>query len=256
MLQSYLLRGLKTGAVGGLAFGLFVALVANPIVAATEALAGEHAHEAGGHAHGEAGHAASTGVLELVSTDATSVLAGGFWGLLLGVAVFGFAFYFLEPVLPGAEDTRSHLLGAAGFLTVSGAPWLVLPPQPPGVEGGLATDAGLVWYAGAMLAGALACGLSGFVYTRYRRRGRSRAFAAASVPLLSLLALPLAAPASTATATVPTALVAAFRALVVLGQLSLWVVLASAHAWLLRRADTDTPDLDAEAGGYETPTAD
>lgn len=250
MLGAYLVRGLKVGAVAGLAFGLFVAVVANPLVDATEALAGEHAGEAAGHAAGGAG------LLQAVSTDATSVLAGVFWGLLLGVVAFGVVFYFLEPAIPGAEDTRSYLLGAAGFVTVSGAPWLVLPPQPPGVEGGLATETAMAWYAGAMVAGALACGLAGYGYTRFRNTGRAPAAAAAAVPLLALLALPLVAPEPTAAADLPSALTTAFRSLVVLGQATLWVVLASAHAWFLRREADATATSVSEPDGYETPTAD
>lgn len=248
MLGAYLVRGLKVGAVAGLAFGLFVAVVANPLVDATEALAGEHASEAGAHAGG-------AGLLQAVSTDATSVLAGVFWGLLLGVVAFGVVFYFLEPAIPGADDTRSYLLGAAGFVTVSGAPWLVLPPQPPGVEGGLAAETAMAWYAGAMVAGALACGLAGYGYTRFRNAGRAPAVAAAAAPLLALLALPFVAPEPTAT-DLPSALTAAFRALVVLGQATLWVVLASAHAWFLRREADATATTASEPDGYETPTAD
>jgi len=227
MLQSYLVRGLKTGLVAGLAFGVFVALVANPLVGFTEALAGSHDH-------GEA----TTGVLDTVSTDAVSVVAGVFWGLLLGVVAFGVVFYFLEPAIPGAEDTASYLVGGAGFLTVSGAPWLVLPPQPPGVESAIPVDARLLWYAGAMLAGALACALAGYVYNRVQSRGRGRALLAAVVPLGTLLVLPFVAPGTTGATALPSAATFGFRALVVVGQLGLWLVLAATHAWLLGRTTT------------------
>lgn len=223
MFADYVLRGLKAGLVAGLAFGLFVALVGNPMVGFAETAGHDHADAA----HGDA--AVSEHVTELVS-----VVAGVCFGGLLGAA-FGLAYSFLEPGLPDG-DAGSYALAAAGFVTVSGAPWLVLPPQPAGVEQTLGTDARLSWYAAMMVAGALACVLSGYAYRRFESRvGRPAAVAAAAVPL-ALLAVPAAfAPANPARGAVPAGLAASFSGLVVFGQLGLWFALASGHAWLLRR---------------------
>ena len=254
MLQSYLFRGLKAGLVAGLAFGVFVALVANPLVGFTEALAGGHNHgEAADHGEAEHHGESGSGLLDTVSTDAVSIVAGAFWGLLLGVVAFGVVFYFLEPAIPGAEDTASYLLGGAGFLTVSGAPWLVLPPQPPGVESAIPVDTRILWYAGAMLAGAVACALAGYAYNRVRSRGRGVALLAAVVPLGTLFTLPLVAPGTTGTAAIPSAAAFGFRALVVVGQLGLWLVLAATHAWLLGRTTTQPS---AVAAPHDAPSAD
>jgi predicted cobalt transporter CbtA len=239
MLAAYALRGLKAGALAGLAFGLFVALVASPLVAVAEERAG-HGHADGEHADGtthdhaaEAAHvdvgplSVSTGVLSTV----TNLLGGLGWGVLLG-AGFGVAFYLLEPAVPGAGDTPVHLLGAAGLVTVSGAPWLAVPPGMPGVEG-VSPDVRGLWYLGALAVGALACLASGALYSRLTDAGRDRRVAAlvAGLPLAGLLALPALSP--TAAGSGP--LVAAYRGVVFAGQVGLWLVLTTAFARFHRR---------------------
>jgi len=252
MLEGYLVRGLKAGLVAGVALGLFVALLANPMIGAAEQFAGEGDHDHGthadgGHAEHEAGGAGDSGLLSVLTAETVGVLGGVFWGLLLGVG-FGLAFYVLEPALPGAAAGKSALVAAGGFVTVSGAPWLVLPPQPPGVEQTLATDTRLLLYAGLMLAGLAACLAAGYVSRRLRSLGRGPAALGAAVPLCLLVVLAALAPAAPVEQAVPASLVAAFRAQVVFGQLLVWTLLAAAHARLLRReADgtaTEFPDLE------------
>jgi len=251
MLAAYVVRGLKAGLVAGLAFGLLVALVANPLVAFTDELGheagGEHAAD-GGHA-GDGDHAAEAAHAEgqdghhsavsAAVTDLVSVGSGVLWGLLLGAVAFGVAFYFVEPALPGTGATKHYVLAAAGFLTASGAPWLVLPPQPPGVEQGLPTETRLLLYGGMMVAGAVVSLLAVTVYSRLRAdRGRAVAAAAAMVPL-GLLAVPAAlAPTNAVTHSLPADLATGMTGLIVFGQAFLWVVLAATHARLHRRAES------------------
>jgi len=226
MLTDYVARGLKAGLAAGVVFAAFLALVGNPLVAGTEAVA---------HA-GEHGHALQeTPVVSGAVTNAVSVVSGALLGLLAGAA-FGVAYFLLEPAIPGETGTKSYLLAAAGFVTVSGAPWLVLPPQPAGVEQTLPTDVRIAWYAGMMALGALVCGLAGYAHTRVARdRSRATALAAAALPF-GLLAVPvLLTPANTVHGAVPDALVAAFRGVVLFGQLALWAVLAATHARLVDR---------------------
>lgn len=236
MLADYVARGAAAGLVAGVAFAAFVALVGNPLVAGTEAVAvgGAHGHEAS--------------VVSGAVTSAVGVAAGVALGLLFGVG-FGLVYFLLEPVVPGGAGVRSYLLGAAGFVTVSGAPWLALPPRPAGVEATLPTDVRLAWYAGMMVLGALACGLAGYAYARVgQTRGRPLALAAAAAPLAFLLVPSLLAPApAPGHGALPDALVAAFRGVVLFGQVGLWAVLAGTHAWLCRR------DAPAASPGHPAP---
>lgn len=246
MLWAYLVRGLKAGLLAGIVFGLFVALVATPVIGVAEGLEGsghvdEHAHD---------GH--EEGALPAAIADATSVLGGVVFGLLLGL-VFGAAFYFLEPAIPGAGDTQSYLLAAAGFVTVSGAPWLVVPPQLPGVEATLATDLRITIYVGMMLAGALSCLAAGLAFDRLVERGHGTVVAAAgaAVPLLALgLFGGAVVPVEPVSGTAPAGLSAGYQGLVAVGQIGLWATLAATHAWLFSRADeastATAPALDQE----------
>jgi len=230
MATDHLERGTLAGVAGGLVYGLFVATVGNAFTAGLEAF--EHSHDHGGGP-----------VVSELTTAAASVGGGVLWGLLFGVAVFGVAYYFLEPVLPGSGATRRIALAAAGFLTVSGAPWLVLPPQPPGVEQALGTETRMLWYGGTMVGGAAVAVLAGLAHRR--TAGRHRAVrAAATMAPLALLAVPVAlAPANPTHGHVPAALAVAYRWTVVFGQAALWATIAVVHAWL---GDPDLPTVDTD----------
>lgn len=234
---AHLRRGAISGLVAGLAYGLFSGFVGNRLVAAAEAY--EH-------------HAGDGAVPELVTT-AGSAVGGALWGLLLGILAFGVAYYVLEPAIPGPEEARSYLLGAAGFVTVSGAPWLVLPPQPPGVEQALPTSTRIAVYVGMVIAGALACGLAGYAYERLRSAERRRsaerlwsaertrgAVAIVAAPAVLAVAVALA-PANPTSGPVPADLAAAFRATVIVGQVGLWGLMAAIHAHLVARKRSTAP---------------
>lgn len=247
MVRRYLVRGLKAGLVAGLALGLFVAFLANPMIGAAEELADEHDHgevsEHGGH--GEHGHGDEAGLVSTATTNAVGVLSGVFWGLLLGVLAFGLAFYVLEPAIPGSGAVKSAVVAAGGFVTVSAGPWLVLPPQPPGVEQALGTDVRLAIYVGTVVVSLATCLASGYAYTRLRSGCRGRAVVGAAVPLCLLVAVAVLLPVPGAEQTVPASLVAAFQAQVVFGQVVVWSLLATAHAWLLgRERDGDVTESD------------
>jgi hypothetical protein len=234
VLTEYLARGVKAGLVAGLVFGVFVALVANPLVGFADG-AGHGADE---HTGAEGQHESA---VSATVNHAVSVVAGGLWGVLLGAVVFGVCFYFLEPTLPGTGATKSFVLAGLGFVTVSGAPWLVLPPRPPGVEQSLATGTRISLYAGAMVAGAAVCLLSVALFGRLvERRGRLVASLAAVLPF-GLLAVPaLLAPTNAVTHGLSTDLAAGVVGLVVFGQLLVWFLLAATHAWLAPTADATT----------------
>ncbi len=227
MFIEHVTRGVKAGVVAGLAFGLLVALVANPLLGVAGDAGGDH-HDAAEEDHHES-------LVPAAVTNAVGVAAGLLWGVLLGGVVFGAAFYLLEPVIPGTGAMKSYLLGAAGFLTVSGAPWLALPPRA-GAETVLSGPARAAVYGGMMVAGAISCLLAGLVYRRLAGRNRSLALSAAAA-VLCLLAVPAAlVPSATAGGSLPAALSSGLTGLVVFGQVLLWSLLAVTHARLRRRS--------------------
>jgi predicted cobalt transporter CbtA len=234
-------RGVKAGVVAGLVFALFVALVANPLVGYADGLA---------HEDHDGAHEGNDG--QLTVGDAISIVSAFLWAVLLGGVVFGVAFYLLEPLVPGIGATRSFLLAGAGFVTVSGAPWLALPPVTPGVEGTLGTTTRVVWYGGMMVAGALACLLSALLYDRLAARRGPTIGVAGALAALATLAVPATlAPTAPTSGTTPPALGAAFVGLVVFGQLLLWATLATVHALLRRRGDRSGTSATADSLGAD-----
>lgn len=222
MLSDYLERGALAGGVGGVVFGLFVWLVATPLVRVAETY-----EENGG------GHEAAA-VPDAVAS-VTSVLGGVVFGVLLGAAVFGLGYYLLEPSLPGGSDAGSYLLAAAGFVTVSGAPWVALPPQPPGVETALSTDVRLGVYVVMMGIGALACALAWQAYElRTEHPARAAGLGAAALAVVPVVGVLV--PTGVVHSRVPAALAAGFRWVTVFGQVLLWLAIAGTHALLLRRS--------------------
>ncbi len=246
MLAATLTRGVKAGLVAGVVFALFVVLVANPLVVYADGLHhgdGETAqHDGGNHADGH-----HEGLVSMTLSSGVSVVSAGLWAVLLGGVVFGVGYYFLEPSIPGTGATKSYVLAAAGFVTVSGAPWLVLPPAAPGVEQSLATTTRLLWYGGMMVAGALTCLLSGYAYTRLSQSRGRLVGVAGTLAAFGLLAVPtLLAPASTVQGTLPAALQNGLTGLVVFGQILLWLALAATHAQLATHAATERVETDVD----------
>lgn len=219
MIYDYLKRGAVAGAVGGGAYGLYIALVGNPLVEYAEGLAHDHAHGHADHAHG----AVSEGLMHAISVGSGVAL-----GLLFGVVVFGVAAYLFEPALP--ETGGSYLLALGGFLTVSGVPWLVLPPAAPGVETGMSTEAGLYLYAALMAVGAVACLGAGAIYHRLTERGRGLAALAGVGVFAAVVGLTvLLAPSPTYESALPADFEAAYIGAIVVGQLGLWGIAAATH---------------------------
>lgn len=235
MLVDYLERGVLAGAIAGLAYGAYMALVANPLIGYMESVAdgGEHAHATGEHAHeaGEHAHAVSE-----ATTAAVSVGSGILWGILLG-GVFALAFYFLEPALPGRGRAKTYVLAGAGFLSVSVAPWLVLPPTTPGAEQAFDPTLRIAIYVGMMTVGALVAAASVYGYRRASTRSRPLGVVGAAVPIVALVAITaIAAPTIVEPGATPPELVTAFRGLTVLSQAALWTLVAGCFGWLQARA--------------------
>lgn len=254
MIAAYVVNGVKAGLVAGVAFGLLVALVANPLVAFAEERAQiEHDGDATGtssHDHGDASPTDTSGGLSTLVSDGVSVLSGVLWGVFLGVTGFGIAFYLLEPIVPGSGAARSYVFGGAGFLTASVAPWLVFPPAPPGVARTLDPNVATLLYCGAVAAGAIASVAGLYAYDRLRdTRGRLVAVVGAVLPWALLIAggvavggVPTIATPGGMSATLATGL----AGLVVFGQALMWVVMAGAHARFHDRGGADARPTDID----------
>lgn len=237
MFYGYLRRGALAGLVGGVSFGVYTAFVVQPLITTVES---------GGHDH--AGAAIEGVELTAATTTLTSVAASVALGLLFGILVFGVVYFLLEPTVPGRDGVKSYVLGGAGFLSVSGAPWLILPPLPPGVERAVPADLSLLLYVAMVLVGAATAGVAVFAWKRVDGPAQFPVIVAAFVPLVALSIV--ASPVPTTGSTPPT-LAAAFRAVVVTGQLVLWGLIAGTHAMLSERAATpvDHADFDPSRSG-------
>ncbi|SEV82639.1 CbtA family protein [Natrinema salifodinae] len=245
MFVDYLERGVLAGAIGGLAYGAYMALVANPLVGYMEDLAeagsghehahaADHAHAAGEHAHAAGDHAHA---VSETTTALVSVGSGVLWGILLGGA-FALAFYFLEPALPGRGSLKAYVLAGAGFLAVSVAPWLVLPPATPGADQAFDPTTRIAIYVGMMAVGTLVAAASIYGYGRGAARSRRVGVVTAAVPIVVLVAATsIAAPTIVDAGALPAALVTAFRGLTALSQAALWALVAGCFGWLQTRAD-------------------
>ncbi|TQQ82645.1 cobalamin cluster protein [Halonotius terrestris] len=229
MFFAYLKRGLLAGGVAGIAYGLFMATVANPLVGYLE-------HVQHGHSHAPDG-----GSVVAESTTAIVSVGGGLlWALFLG-GCFGIALYFLEPALPGRGAAKGFVLAASGFLTISVTPWLVLPPFAPGAEQVLGIDTRFALYAGLVALGGLIAASSVLAYNRVEPQSRGLAVVAGALPVVTAVAvLPTVSPTLVSHPELSADLVAAYRAMVVLSQGSIWVLIAAAFGWLQRRNGVET----------------
>ncbi len=229
MFLDYLKRGVVAGGVAGLAYGLFMATVANPLVGYLE-------HAQHGHSHG-----AESGSVVAESTTALVSVGGGLlWAVFLG-GCFGIGLYILEPALPGRSTARRFVLAASGFLTISAVPWLVLPPFAPGAEQVLGTDTRFLLYGGLVGLGALVAASGVAAHNRLADRNRWLAIAAGVAPVVAaVVVLPAVAPPLVSHPELSAELVTAYRAMVVLSQGSIWLVIAGTFGWLQRRSGVET----------------
>jgi len=214
----YLKRGIAAGSLAGTFYRLFIWRIMNPLVVYMERLSSY-----GGNT--EEAHILSEPLSVMISTG-----GGVLWGSLLGTA-FGFAYFVLEPTLPG-NRVKVYSLAAAGFMAVSGVPWLVLPPSVPGIDHQFGIEIRIIVYGLMMILGALAVVGSVTAYSRAAdTAGRAMALGVAVFLFVLLVLLGLIAP-SPFGGDLPGELVTAFRWLVMFGQAGLWIVIATAFRGL------------------------
>jgi len=226
----YCKRGVFAGGVAGVAYGLFIAFVANPLT--------EYLHHAG-HDHGH--HAAESARVVAESTTAIVSIGGGLlWAIFLG-GVFGLAMFVFEPALPATGTARSYVLAGCGFLTVSATPWLVLPPAAPVAEHLYPVETRLAIYGGLVLVGGAVSAASIESYRRTTARHRLLGVAAGLAPVAgTILILPVVTPTVVTHPGLSTDLVAAYQAMVIVGQAGIWLLIAATFGWLQRRGESST----------------
>ncbi|WP_339106452.1 CbtA family protein [Haloterrigena salinisoli] len=241
MLADYLQRGVLAGVVAGLAYGLYVAFVANPLTEYVHDAGHDHAghshdHAAGGHGHGHAQEGAEHVVSE-TTTALVSVGSGVLWAILLG-GLFAVALYLFEPALPGRDGLESYVLAGAGFLTVSATPWLVVPPAAPGADHLYGVDARIGIYVGLVVLGAIVSAAAILAYGRTAPRHPALGVLAAAVPIAAVaIVLPLVTPTVVTQPDVAGELVTTYQALAALSQAAIWVLIAGTFNRLRRRAE-------------------
>lgn len=252
MFATYLQRGVAAGIVAGVAYAAYMVLVGTPLTEYVHDAGHDHAghaHEHAGHAHEQGGHAVSE-----LTTAVVSAGSGLLWAILLG-GLLAVALYLLEPAIPGPTPAKPYVLAAAGFLTVSGIPWLVLSPAAPGAEHVYGIDTRLGIYVALVVVGAITAATAVVAYNRGRRRGLGVGLAAGAIPVVAVAAaLVVVAPTVTTHPDLPADLVAAYQGLAVLSQAGLWLLLAATFDGLRRwapipRSDVSPrPDEDLLAG--------
>ena len=231
MIYDYLQRGVLAGVVAGLAYGLYMATVGNPLSEYVHDAGHDHGHGDHGHAHEHAGHAVSETTTALVSVG-----SGALWAIFLG-GIFALALYFLEPTLPGPDGGKSYVLAGAGFLSVSAVPWLVLPPAAPGAEQLYSIDARLGIYVGLVALGIVVSAAAIVAYKRTAPRHPALGLIAGAVPVATVVVVvPLVTPTVVSHPDLSSDLVTSYQALAALSQAAIWALLAGTFNWLQRRA--------------------
>lgn len=191
---------------------------------------------AGHHGTGATGPAVSA-----LTTAPVSVGGGVLWGALLGVLGVGVVDCLLEPAIPGPPGLKSYLLGAAGFVTVSGAPWLVLAaPVTGGRTGRPDADPRRLMPRGGRCGGP--GGAAGYLYNAVREAwGRLRATVTAGGPLLLLVGLAVLVPGTPTSTERPQQFIAAYQEVIGFSPAALWFALAGVRAWMVSQPPSGTP---------------
>lgn len=211
MVSRYLRRGVAAGTVAGTIMAGYLSLMFwLPI----------HHAETGRHHHS----AETAFTLSTMIDIGSSVL----WGVLLGL-IFALVYFIFEHSLPGSARVKPYTLALAGFVTVSGGPWLLLPPTPETVVQPLGATTRILLYLGGMAGGAVATSGSFYLYRRISAGSIGRQLLVSLTPIwllittsiaLHLIILPVSIPAESASVIV----------VVATGQLLLWLVIATAFS--------------------------
>lgn len=250
-LRSVIGVAVLVGIVAGLTSALLLTATGEPLVRA--AIAIEEARNAG-----PAAGRATPGEPELVSREVQSGvglfaalgLSGAAFGLLFALAFWG--------LRTGRPDPfrRALVAGALLFGSLSVAPWLKYPPNPPAVGNPDTIDRRQALYV-SLIALSLALGLAGTALAgRLRRWPEPRRVAAVTLALGIPFALALALlPPAPDAVEVPATLIWRFRLASLGGNAVLWTVLTLGVGLLAAEADRRRGSPAGPGGGTTHPAA-
>lgn len=218
---------LRNGVLAGLGAGATLAVV---LVALGERAIGRAVELEG---------AGTTGAHDEMFTrsaqTAGGVLGALMYGAVLGV-VFAVAFTVLRHRLPAATDfRRSVVLAAVGWLATVGVPFVLYPPNPPGIGDASSVGRRTVAYLLAIAWGLGAVAASARAGRQLSERGRSEAAVGAASLLLFVALVVVAAllfPARLSAGPLPADLVWDFRLTSLAGTTACWAALGLAFGAL------------------------
>jgi predicted cobalt transporter CbtA len=233
-LRSALAVAVIVGVLAGLTSAVVQTVIGEPLI--RDAIAIEEAHEAATGAG--AGHAAEP---ELVSRETQSGvglfaglgLAGGAFGVLFALAFWG--------LRAGRPDPfrRALVAGAMLFGSLTLAPWLKYPPNPPAVGNPDTIDKRQALYVSLIALTLALCLVGAALATRLRREGwpEHRRLATVTLALAVPFAIALAVlPPAPDAVEAPATLIWRFRLASLGGNLLLWSVLTVAFGVLAAEA--------------------
>jgi cobalt transporter subunit CbtA len=180
-----------------------------------------HSHGADGHDHG-AGWAPADGWQRTLATTLTAVMTGAAFAAVLAAV----------SLISGIPITRQNgmVWGLCGFLAVTLAPAMGLPPVLPGMAGDDLV-ARQIWWAGTIAATA-----AGIFLIATRAEAWALALAVLLIGLPHLIGAP---PAANAENAVPAGLAASFAANAIAANAIFWLLIGQFLGWALNRAAKD-----------------
>jgi predicted cobalt transporter CbtA len=223
----YLRLGALAGLAGGLASGLFLALVGERSI--NDAIALERAGQTGPHEE-----VFGRGVQQV-----GGVLGVGIVGVCLGV-VFAVVFVAVRHRLPAADDwRRSAQLSMLAFVSIALVPFLKYPGNPPAVGDPETITERTVLYV-IMLVWSCVATFAAYRLSLYLRAHRTpdaaRVAGVAALYVALVTAALLLLPPSPDAVDAPATLIWRFRTTSLGGSALFWSVLGAAFGWMLVRA--------------------
>lgn len=224
MIARVLLAVILSGIAAGLLMGLIQHVRLTPLILQAETFEHvAHGHGADAHSHGDATWSPQDGIERTFYTTLSAVVTAVGFGLLMVGMAFTFKFPF--------NSRNAWIWGLCGFLTLSFAPAVGLPPELPGMPAA-DVNSRIYWWLGCV--GLTAIGLHG-VY-RVLNGLKVGWFGILAILLPHVIVTP---PVATEhTTQVPAHLAAQFVSASLGANLVMWIVLSITLGYALRKFES------------------